>query len=766
MARDSSSLFDAIPRPADFVAEELVGGRDSPEPQPKGFQGEERSTGIIKGGVLEHDPPREELHAYRKAYEQIPFIQSAIDNYASEVVEPGWYITADDEQTAEELTEYMENVGIVSTETDVNFAELAKQLIIEREIRGTTFVEKVKDEKGNHAALYPLQNDTITVYTKPGKAMLPAPDDDEAEPFGADYPDGVRERGQPPKTAGGETGAYVQFDDIKPRWDSTTEIVYTRNQVVKWARNTDIGDPRGTSRIKRIFEHVDGLLQKWRDNNEAIRFKAWPQIIFEMGDEENPWSEEEINDFIEHYKDGNLGPGLMQAVAGDVSVEEFAGETADIAEDLQFDVNMIMSGLPGPVYSTGGFSQNVAPAVAESQERTFIKEVKETRREIENKFTPYLQQVADDYGLDEADSAELHVGRPKGDVAPEDVSGSIIRYTSDADPGQGEAPNQTESGQQTTNRTGGMQNTGQSPTAGQTNQANQANQAGQADDTEEASSILTAECETVAEELADPRLVSTSSVESDLTDTITDVLLEARESALTEFEQTYQQSPVSGAESFTAIAERSTDDSIDSSFGPTVQEDIETMIEDTLDTLGQSNHTPQITVDSGVRHRQRARTLSQNVQNQTEHVLDELFNDMETQIRRAAQRGDDTSDIVQRVRQQWSEDEIDQRAQLVARMTATDTVNSTKLAEYDRHPGVDGFKVINSCTPSTTPLCRDLACDGEPATAWFDSDESISDQLEAETSESKLFDGFRPIPPIPPYHFGCTSEIVPATRQS
>jgi hypothetical protein len=97
-------------------------------------------------------------------------------------------------------------------------------------------------------------------------------------------------------------------------------------------------------------------------------------------------------------------------------------------------------------------------------------------------------------------------------------------------------------------------------------------------------------------------------------------------------------------------------------------------------------------------------------------------------------------------------------------MEAQNAVNSTKLAEYERF-GVDGFMVINSCTEGTTPLCRDLGgCDGDSAVAWFDADDSISEQLEAHTSDARLFDGFDPLPPVPPFHFGCTSEIVPATR--
>jgi len=414
------------------VAELIDGSRDE-EPEPQGYQGEERSSGLIRGGILEHDPNREDLQYYRELYEGVGPIKSSIDNFSSEVIEPGWYITADSEETEEKLTEYFRQVAILNTDVDVGASHLIEMMVREREIRGTVFLEKVKDSQGRNQALYPLQNDTITIYTKPGKAMLPAPDDEEAEAFD---PDISQQRDEPPLNSDGEMGAYVQFDEIKPKWSNTEEVVYTRNEVIKFIRDPDIGDPRGTSRIASSAQRAEGLLEKLQDNDDAVKFKAWPQIIFELGDEDNPWNREEVNNFIEHYEDGNMRPGLMQAVAGDVSVEEFAGETADISDTLNFDISMIMSGMPGPVYATGGFSQNVAPAIAQQQQRQFIKEVRKTRNRIESKFTPYLREVAEDYDLDAAQSVELHIGRPNGQVAPEDIEGNIIRYTSDVQQNQ------------------------------------------------------------------------------------------------------------------------------------------------------------------------------------------------------------------------------------------------------------------------------------------------------------------------------------------
>jgi len=771
--------FDDIRR---SVAELIDASRDQ-EPEPQGYQGEERASGLIRGGILEHEPDRDDLAFYRELYENVGPIKSAIDNYSSEVIEPGWYITADSEETAEQLTDYFKNVAILNTEKDVNASVLMETMVREREIRGTMFLEKVTDDEGRHQALYPLQNDTITIYTKPGKAMLPAPDEEEAQPFD---PDIQQQRDEPPLNASGEMGAYVQFDDLKPKWSNTEEVVYTRDEVMKWVRDADIGSPRGNSRIASSAQRAEGLLEKLHDNDDAVKFKAWPQIIFELGDEDNPWSEDEVNDFIQHYDEGNMRPGLMQAVAGDVSVEEFAGDTADIEATLNFDISMIMSGLPGPVYATGGFSQNVAPAVAQSQQRQFIKEVKKTRRELEALLTPYLQEVAEDYDLDAADSVELHVGRPAGEVAPEDIEGSIIRYTSDVQQQQDEPVVPTTSDDVVTSpddvkessneTTSGKGNGSGSPQAGQTNNARQAGQASASDGSvDSVSSVEHLGDGTsfpadrysgteVVEELADPRLVSTAEIEDELSDLLYEELLSVRETVAETFEGA-QDRPLRDAEEMERAVTRSVQGRLnESAVDARSRDQFEDAIRSTLDTLGQANHDPQINVGMSVRHRQRARFLSDNMADNFENAAEEMLEFATVNTRQAVQHGEAPQAVAERFRSSYTDDTLRNRADTMARTEVMSAVNSLKMAEYDRHDEIIGVKLINPCNDNTTPLCDDLACD-DHAEAVFDSDETLGEQFQSETRDSFLFDGFDPLPTVPPFHFNCRTEIVPITEQ-
>lgn len=754
------------------IAELIDGSRDE-EPEPEGFQGEERSSGLIRGGALEHDPPRDDLNYYRTLYENIGPIKSSIDNFSSEVIEPGWYITCDNDTTADELTDYFRNVAILNTETDVNASRLIESAVREREIKGTLFLEKVTDSDGRHQALYPLQNDTITIYTKPGKAMLPSPDDSESEAYD---PDVTQTRDQPPLNSDGEMGAYVQFDEIKPQWSQTNEVVYTRDQVVKWTRDAEIGEPRGTSRIASSAQRAEGLLEKLRDNDDAVKFKAWPQIIFQLGDEDNPWNEKEVQNFIDAYGEGKISPGMMQAVAGDVSVEEFAGETADIQETLNFDISMIMSGLPGPVYATGGFAQNIAPAVAQSQERTFIKEVKKTRREIEQLFTPYLREVAKDYGLESADTVELHLGRPGNDIAPEDVEGSIIKYTSDANQDNSDNPLVATSSEDIVNDPDADTMTdsedssseGESPESDSESQSEENSQSMAVDssfhfDTESQTEELARE----PDELADPRLVSTRSIEDELTELLYDELTTARERVVSVFDDTADQSLRSSGELDSAVDRAVSEAVSDARIDARSRPQFENAIESTLDTLSQPNHTPQIETEMSTRHRQRARFLSDGMADSFANVVGDMQEFAHVNTKQAVQHEEAPQVVGDRLAESFDNDDLRNRARVMARIEVMSGVNSLKMAEYDRHDDVVGVKLINPCNDNTTPICRELTCDdGDGSVALFDSDQTLGEQFQADVSDEKLFDGFDPLPTVPPFHFNCRTEIVPVTQRS
>lgn len=709
---------------------------DTGDPEPEAFT--HSSTETFNAGYDVNRPPRDDLQKYWRLFETVPIIRQPITNLSSEVIEPGWFVTAEDDSTADTLTEFLEQAAIVEGEVDRNFSELVRKIVVEREVRGTALVEKVTDDNGNIVALNPLQVSTFEIYTKPGTSILLSPDDTDIN--GAKLTDN------------GEASAYVQFDNKFSKWDDRPEKRFTRNDIIKVTRDADIGEVFGTSRIESVAQRANGLMRKLDDNDDAISTKAWPIIVFQGGNEENPWTLDEMEDFMEAYKDENLTPGTMTGVTGEMSIETFSGEVADIGEAVQTDVNMIISNMPGPKYSLGGFSESVGQAVAGAQERQYKKLVRDIRRELEDRITPVLEEVAEQHDDLDNEDVQLHIARPEGQVPPEDVSGSIIRYTSDSPQG----------GRQT--RAPGIdptQDDGQSPGKGSPRQGNESN--------DQSHSIWTARPETASRdvaELEDPRFVSVPSEQRELASIVEDALVNSRNSVIEELDSRFDDTSVVDGRTFDAIARGTANDVLGQSdiegTGSAVLTDV---VEKTLDTLAQDNHDPTIQVALGARHRQRARDFASNVERSVRDAIEEMLDRSRQQVEHASRNGEDMDRVLDRVEQTFGDDELRNRAELIAHMEISQAIESTKFVEYERHPDIVGVRVINTCTENTTRLCEHLAGCGsrDRAIAEFGSDRSIGEQLAGNAPDSALFDGFRPLPPSPPFHFGCTSSLVPVT---
>ena len=724
--------------------EQLLAPDDPPEPQ--AFTHSSNTRFATNADVTR---PEDNLEEYWRLYETNPLISFPIDTLASKVIEPGWYITADSEDTADELTEFMEQVAIVTGEPHQNFSTLAEQAVVQHEVKGTFLCEDVRNGDGKPVALNPLQVDTFEVYTKPGTNILLAPDDTD--------------QGEVKKTEDGRAAAYVQFDGNDPRWSDRKEKRFARDQIIKWTRGKEVGEVFGTSRVESVYERALALEAKLRDNDDAIAMKAWPMVLFQMGSEDNPWRRQEIEDFMVDFDAENFGPGLMKAVSGDVSIEEFAGETADIESSVETDVNFIMAGMPGPKFALGGFSTEAAQAVAEAQDRQYTKQVRRLRRQLEDKFTPYLQDVAEEYGLDSPDSVELHIQRPDGEVAPEDVSGSIIRYTTDADTGE-QKPVYSADGDG--DGTVGEGSGNEQPAAG--TPENVAMEEPPVMVPEGSTELLAdgpvcSDGGCTVEELADPRLTSTQELEDELTETIYGVLTEARNETLHRVQGRYDtatdirhQRALEIAES--AFADASARADLTNLSGTTLRE----VAERTFDTLEQDNHGPPLDVTYASRHARIVERAETTLRDDIQDAGDDLTKIVRYQHAQAADGGETIEAWASRVRDELDNGTLRSRARVIAQMRIQRVVNAIKLREYERTEAVSGVRVINPCTETTTELCEHLGGCGtrEPATARFDADRSIGEQLSDGVSQDLLFEGFTPLP-APPFHYGCRSELVP-----
>lgn len=727
--------------------ESLIYQDETPEPQ--GFT---RSSTRVMSKEYDVNRPQDELDEYWRLYETNPLIGFPINTTASKVMEPGWYITADSEDTVDELTEFFENVAIVNGEPHQNFSQLGQQAVIQHQVKGTFLAEDVRNSSGLPMALNPLQPDTFEINTKPGSNILLAPDDTDMN--------GVK------KTEGGSAAAYVQFDANDPRWDDRKEKRFSRDQILKWTRGNEVGEVFGTSRVESVYERALALEAKLRDNDDAIAMKAWPMVLFQMGSEDSPWRKSEMSDFMEDFDAENFGPGLMKAVSGDVSVEEFAGETADIESAVETDVSFIMAGMPGPKYALGGFATTAGQAVAEAQDRQYTKLVRRLRRDVEQKFTPYLREVAEEYGLDAADSVELKIQRPDGEVAPEDVSGSIVRYTSDADPENQGTPQQ---GQQQQSQGGSRDGDGD----GRVNEDGDSSMIDSMEPAPEyipegSTELLETGCSTSqgcsVDELADSRLVGTRDIESDLQDTIYSVLKITRDQTLQRVQNRYDNTSDVGPERFESIVNSAFYDAVArEELTSNIESALRRTVQATMETLNQDNHKPQLDVSYSSRHAQVVGRNASELESDVEDAGDDITRTVRRQMAQAIQGNEPIEDWASRVRDRSDNGTLRDRSRVISHMRVQRVVNGIKMGEYERSDEVSGVRVTNPCTDSTTPLCERLAGCGRHSapTSTFDSEQTIGQQLAGDVPDDLLFSGFDPLPSVPPFHFGCRSELVP-----
>lgn len=724
--------------------------QEDPKPDPKGHDNFANRPFFSSNDFHREDPPKDHMRRYWRQYETTPMVRNPINNFARQIVEPGYWVqseTLSDDQL-KETGQWLQKAAYMGTPGN-DIARLIKKSVIQREVRGTILIEKVfaVEDKDRLTSLRLLHPETVKPNKRPNQGILLAPDDDEQ------FPDIDL-----PRTDDGDVAAWTQFrslDSFGRHNKDENANHWTRDDVILLRRDADVGEIFGTSRLESSTDRIEGLKNKLRDNDEAIASKAYPLWLFMFGSEERPWDRDDIDKFMKHHEMDNFHPGMKQGVRGDINVETISGEVADIAESLQFDLDYIMSAMPLPKYTLGAFESQINQFVTRSQERDTQRQIREARREIESELTPVVRQWAGqqfDFEEGELMDLEFKLGRPGEERREQMPNIHTINYLG-VDQGQG---NGDGDGRILTN--GGGQQQGQGD--GQQN-------GGQQDSGSEEGSVWDVPLSDVnTEELADPRLVSTTDLENELSSDVAALFTDFRIGLLDEIETEFQDAPQSAAVAFTNRASTRLNQALSQSTVRSTADDVmEDAVRRTLDTLGQDNQEITIDVPFGTRHRQNVRSFSVNVDNSVRDAMEEMVRRMRTKFRRGSDNGESLGTILSRVRNSFTDDELRQRARLIAQMEVANAIETTKIQEFEQHEDVVAVKPINTCGPNTTPLCRDLAgCGGDAATARFGASLPLSQQWMEQTSRRKLFEGFTPLPPAPPWHFNCESELVPITR--
>lgn len=704
--------FDGLRRRVGGAWESLSHG----DPDPKSID-ERPSRFTRSAGVGVHQLKEREMDENWDFFKDVPIIREPIRAFATEVVSPGVSVEAGSQEAIDKLEDWLSNSAILHGEVDRPFRLFAKAVIIQREVRGTVFVEKVMTEGGE--GLYGFKGlpaHSVRQYTRPNQSVLLAPDDDPSRFEAKGFKEGSIHR-----TDDGDVAAYVQFDDKLNGFSERSPIPFARDEIIKLTRDADFGEVSGSGRVEAVDDRINSLLAKLDANDEAIQSKAWKFWLFLMGTgEDGPWDPDDIDDFMANHDEEDFSPGMKQAVQGDIEIETISGEVAEELDTfLDFDVNWIISAMPLPKYALGGFEENVNQFVSRSQETRIENQIQEARRELEDEFTPVLKQKAEEFGF-EAEGVKMVI---EGDDPKTDFTRP--KASSEQDGDESRDPRDENS---IWNHTDPI------------------------------------------EDLSDPRLVSTTEPERDLKRVSQRVMEAARDSALNRIEDEYT---LLASESdrrrnvgrrFGQITESELSKAIRrvrparESRGP-----LRDVVQKTLDTL--SVFPPDMDRNFRFEDRQTVRTFSEDFRRSVEDATEEMLSDIRVQARVSFENGEEPEKFIERVGDRYSDQKLSNTGQLLARMNAVHTAESIRLRELEKHDDVAGVKVINSCSETTTRLCRDLAgcAGGEPAIAFFE-DGPVGDQLQDEVSDELLFEGFDPLPETPPYHWGCSSGLVPVLR--
>jgi hypothetical protein len=690
------------------------------------------------------EPDHDAMRKYWRQFETTPFVRKSITSFARQVMEPGYYIQARglEEDQLTELDKWLTKAAIIEGETGQDFRQLAKKLIIQMEVRGTGFVEKApsKDDSDDLAGLKLINAETMEAVTRPGQSILLQSDD-------------IDEYDDAPEAESGGAAAWLQdlgetetffatpisgrnrgVDNDK---DDDFKIGFREDEIIKIARDADAGELFGTSRLEAVSDRIEGLRQKLCDNDDAIASKAYPLWLFLFGTEDNPWEADDINEFMRSHEMENFHSGMKQGVRGDVDVKTVSGEVADIADALNFDINWIMSVMPVPMYMLGAFQEGaqVGQFGGIAQQQEMQRQIKDTRREIEEKFTPVIREVAEQMGMNEdaVETLRLKVGSP-GEPQPETPAReNVIRYV----PKDQRDPSPQQDGQSPGND--GLPSGVGDRDALPPDMQNEI----QPDNPESSESPQDAPEEAGAQLWHSDQGLAELGVASDsrLSDAIYEAMVATRDETLQNVGSKFENAPMFAASSFeqeanSVLREQMSRGRFRDQVKPVVEELVE---DDNSSSFTQSNSV---------------KFFTQNVENATEDALEEMLRLMRIQVRRGANNGEELDNVLDRVKNKYNDAKLRERAELIAHMESKNIAETVALQQYERDPDVIGVRVSND-DPST-PLTQSLA----GAEAYFD-DGDIQSQLAGATRDEFLQKGFDPLPTTPPFHFNDTTTLEP-----
>jgi hypothetical protein len=417
MADDDTSLFGRI---RDQVARLGPGQDNNPSPQAR-----DEDVYTVGREEFREEVDERQIGEFVREYNRNPLIRVPIQNFASDVTEPGVSVQVGLPDEMEDIPEvpadsYDEYAGMSLDDAleswlsscyidgwsyDGSFTALLENIIKDRRgRRGTAVIEHVYDdarERDRLMALRPIRTETLTAYTREGKRIVLREDDDlgsfdtiAVDDYGEDpYRDSA------PQTPAGKTAAVAQFDDIFAGGNSERdEIPFAYSDISFSAYDSDTGSLFGRPDSATILNRAAALRKKLRHVDQSIANTAFGNILAKVETQQAEVVESVRDNLDVNIKERGVrdqDPQTVSATNAEVDVTEIEGQVPDITDNIQQEIEFVLAAMPTPLYRIG-FTGDVNRDITSEQSEDYRDQIKRERRRLEDDFRRMLQMKARD----------------------------------------------------------------------------------------------------------------------------------------------------------------------------------------------------------------------------------------------------------------------------------------------------------------------------------------------------------------------------------
>jgi len=397
-----------------------LAGHDENDAQPQA-----RDERPITVSSEEHteEPDKSDIESWREQYNTNPLIGVPVQNFASDVTEPGHAAIVErdtDEEDADAptvrdeypdstyagmeldaaLEHWLSNCYIDGWDFDADFSDLLQSVVKDRRgRRGTAIVEHAYDdptERQRVLGLRPIKTETVTAYTREGKAIVLRPDDSIAEDseyngFESVAVDdlGDNSRDEAPKTPAGKTAAIAQYDDIFGA-SEREEIPFALSDITVSAYNADTGHLFGEPDTALVVDRAAAVKEKLERVGQGVLNAAFSNIIARVDS-----ADEDVVRSVRDNLDPN-SPETVSATNAPVELEEVDGSVPDAVDTIQQEIEFVLSAMPTPLYRVG-FAGDINRDITGEQQDDYRDLVRRERTRLEADFQKVLRQKAAEF---------------------------------------------------------------------------------------------------------------------------------------------------------------------------------------------------------------------------------------------------------------------------------------------------------------------------------------------------------------------------------